>query len=361
MKILFVGLGTKDAMGEMYLRYCRLLSKSYSLYCLTNSHPTEEETKAVETLNVQITKRKPWTYFSLFKFIKMARFIGKVRPDLVFVFTCNLYNFLLMPFFKKYPLVCQIHDPLPHSGTPRMVRYLMLKEMGMFYKYSQKIVVAGDALRDKVISLSSLTPNSVSVIHFPLLSVDPEDDKIGNRNQELTNDVLFFGRNEFYKGLDVLCDALKLARTKPRTILVFKGDLEKVYRNKLDFGENVRIINSYIPGKELANLIASSKVCVFPYRDGTGTSTVGQSYQYGTPVIASNVGVFSEIVGDGGILVPPEDPKSLAKAIDSIVESPNLRQQLSDNSISLCETYFSKDKFISSYESVFLEAIRKKE
>lgn len=49
----------------------------------------------------------------------------------------------------------------------------------------------------------------------------------------------------------------------------------------------------------------------------------------GCPVVASDVGGLSEILGDGrGILVPPGDPDALAGALDELLDDPRTRHRL---------------------------------
>jgi glycosyltransferase involved in cell wall biosynthesis len=48
----------------------------------------------------------------------------------------------------------------------------------------------------------------------------------------------------------------------------------------------------------------------------------------GVPVVASRVGGLPEVVGDAGVLVPPDDPETLADALISLAERPDLRADL---------------------------------
>jgi glycosyltransferase involved in cell wall biosynthesis len=355
MKLLFLGLGTKDAMYEMYVRYCAALRSFTDLYCLTNKSPTSSETMATKTLNVEFSRSKPWTYLSLKKLRLMKKFILELNPDVVFIFTCAPSNIFLMRTLKRFPLICQIHDPVPHSGTAFLTRFLVKLQIKQFYRYSQKIVVSNESIKKTVLLNSKLPEAIIGVIHFPLLPVDKRCESIQIPGVKPSNDILFFGRNEYYKGLDVLSKALKLTKTNPKVVLICRGSFKKAYKKDLSFPEGTIIINSYISGEDLAKYIMESKVCVFPYRDGTGTSTVGQCYQYGTPVIASAVGAFPECVGDGGILVPPENPPELARAIDRVLEYPSLRDSLSKKALNFCQKYFSEEDFRNLYQRAFEE------
>ena len=49
----------------------------------------------------------------------------------------------------------------------------------------------------------------------------------------------------------------------------------------------------------------------------------------GVPVITSNVACLPEIAGDGAVFVDPKSPGELAAAIERVLTSPSLRDQLS--------------------------------
>jgi glycosyltransferase involved in cell wall biosynthesis len=353
MKLLFLGLGTKDAMYEMYVRYCNLFSKVIDLYCVTNEKPVQEETKAIRTLNIKLSRSEPLSYLSLKKVSQIKHFIREVNPDIVYIFTCSPLNIFLMPFLKRYPIVTQIHDPIPHSGTSLLNRILFFIQKKQFYRYSKKIVVAGENLKKTIDKDCSACKSKTVVIHFPLLYVDPMNINVCKQTGKYSSDLLFFGRNEYYKGLDILADALKIAKTKPSLTIICKGSFQKAYKKALNFPSNTKIINSYISGKDLANYISHSKICVFPYRDATGTSTVGQSFQFGTPVIASNVGTFSEYIGDSGVLVPPENAKALADAIDLLCGNESIREEYCNRAVMRCKNFFSDSCFITDYLNLF--------
>lgn len=47
-----------------------------------------------------------------------------------------------------------------------------------------------------------------------------------------------------------------------------------------------------------------------------------------TPVVATDVGATSEVVGPGGLLVPQRQPQALAQAVSSLLQNPEKRQDM---------------------------------
>ena len=67
--------------------------------------------------------------------------------------------------------------------------------------------------------------------------------------------------------------------------------------------------------EEAASLVSALDVLVVPSRyEGFGLAAA-EAMLLGVPVVASRTGGLEEVVGDSGMLVPPEDPAALAAAI----------------------------------------------
>src|SRR5207245_2798836 len=59
----------------------------------------------------------------------------------------------------------------------------------------------------------------------------------------------------------------------------------------------------------------------------------------GIPVVASDSGSLPEVIGDGGLLVPPGDPRALAAALDRLAGDPAERARLGKAARSRAEHY----------------------
>ena len=80
-------------------------------------------------------------------------------------------------------------------------------------------------------------------------------------------------------------------------------------------------------------LIENTKVVVCPYTDETQSGVVMTAFAFNKPVIASNLGSFSEVIKDGitGFLVPPQDSDVLASRINMLISNPVLIEQMRNN------------------------------
>lgn len=80
---------------------------------------------------------------------------------------------------------------------------------------------------------------------------------------------------------------------------------------------------------ELAHLYARASVFALPSRfEGYGL-VFAEALACGLPVIAGAVGPVPALIGDGGLLVPPDDEQALAVALRTITTDPTLRTRLS--------------------------------
>ena len=135
--------------------------------------------------------------------------------------------------------------------------------------------------------------------------------------------AVFFGYVRHYKGLDTLLEAWAAVRRERPATLVVAGDFYEdaaPYRRlaAVAGGEDaVRLMEGYLPDEEVEALFKAADVAVLPYRSATQSGVTHVAYALGVPVITTDVGGLAETVkpGETGLVVPPEDPMALARAI----------------------------------------------
>ncbi len=128
--------------------------------------------------------------------------------------------------------------------------------------------------------------------------------------------LLFVGRFDRQKGVDILLDALRALRDSTFAYLVGSAVLGD--GALLELPSNVRT-TGWLSGPDLAAFYETADVLVSPSRwEGFGLTAV-EAMRAGLPVIATRVGGLAEVVDHGvtGLLVEPNSSAALVEAIRS--------------------------------------------
>ena len=172
------------------------------------------------------------------------------------------------------------------------------------------------------------------------------------------NVILYVGRFDPRKGIETLVRAVGSNRVKqhPNLQLIIVGGST---RGKKDGKERARIegivkeldiekITTFagrIEHQELAYYYAAANVCVVPSHYEPFGLVAIESMASGTPVIASEVGglKFTVVNEFTGLLVPPQDEKAFAEAIDRVLSYPAWARQLEKEARKRVASMFSWD------------------
>lgn len=178
-----------------------------------------------------------------------------------------------------------------------------------------------------------------------------EPPKISNAPEE--NFILSLGRLVATKGLDNLIEAMPDIDTK--LILCGKGPAEKHLRKLVSRKglEDKVEFRGYVSEEEKNRLIDSCKLFVMPSLFESFGLAALEVLGHGKPLVFSEVNGLPETVGKGGIGVPPNDPKSISEAVNSILSDDDLRHDLSLKARAQAET-FVWNKYIGEYENILV-------
>ncbi|MDX6663309.1 MAG: phosphatidyl-myo-inositol alpha-mannosyltransferase [Solirubrobacterales bacterium] len=142
--------------------------------------------------------------------------------------------------------------------------------------------------------------------------------------------VLFVGRPEERKGLPVLLTAFGgLVEHVPSRLTIIGADGDEIERYLTD-PEVARHIDARgrVSHDELWRALHEADVLCAPSLAGESFGMVlTEAFAAGTPVIASAIAGYSDVVSDGvdGVLVPPADPQTLAEALQTMYVEPERR------------------------------------
>jgi len=164
----------------------------------------------------------------------------------------------------------------------------------------------------------TVVPNGVNIEHAPH----------GPKATSHELRVLFIGRAEERKGLPVLLrafDALK--DTVPARLGIIGTDRSEVRRMLTDPDLEEHIdFHGRVSSEELWHQLHHADVLAAPSLSGESFGMIlTEAFAAGTPVIASGIAGYSDVVTDGhdGVLVPPGDPQRLAEELQRAYLEPD--------------------------------------
>ena len=239
------------------------------------------------------------------------------------------------------PFVLEVNAPLVEEAA----RYRGLGDVPTWRAREQALLSSADAViavsggvRDHVVA-TGVSAAQVFVVHNGV-DVGAFQMAVGSPTRQpgrVDNEVVigFAGSLKPWHGVDVLLRAFAEVPGRPRLLVVGEGpmraDLEAL-ASSLDLTSAVRFVGA-VPHVEMPVVLAAMNIGVAPYtaQDSFYFSPlkVAEYLAAGLPVVASDQGDLREVVGDAGLLVPPDDVAALAAALARLCRDPGLRQTLS--------------------------------
>jgi glycosyltransferase involved in cell wall biosynthesis len=183
-------------------------------------------------------------------------------------------------------------------------------------KITDRIVCISEHDKNTAIEVG-ISPKKLTVIHNAVNTQTPAMKAVTATWPEKKLRLLFVGRLDRQKGVDILLSALTLLDDNVHAVIAGASVLAD--DKNLVMPANVSKIGWLTPG-ELETLFANAHVLIVPSRwEGFGL-IAAEAMRAGLPVIASNVGGLTEVVADQvtGIIVPAESPEALANTIKNL-------------------------------------------
>lgn len=188
--------------------------------------------------------------------------------------------------------------------------------------------------------------------------------------------LLFVGRIEPLKGLDVLIEAISIMhqnevlKENPFCLTIIGGEGEESTEDENIEISRIKALSEKYGLRDLVTFLGKKNQDSLPYYYSAAEAVVVPS-QYesfgmvaleamacGTPVVASQIGGLAYLVQDGvtGFTVPVDDPLELANRLTSLITDPGLRDRMGKQAVQVAQDY-AWDKIASKLLVVYEELL----
>ncbi len=250
--------------------------------------------------------------FRLSRFLALRKVIYAFSPDAIYAPFEVLWGPVLFRMLRNIPLVYTVHDVIPHTGTGRVQKMIHKSTI----RLAKKIIILNHKDLPLISVASGLPKDKIKVIsHAAFSCYRTSSDK--GKTKQIYHTVLFVGRIDKYKGVNLLLDAFEevVKYKKIHLIIAGKGDLS-AYEDQLQrLKPHITLINRWIDDSEFEDLFKKIDFVVLPYLEATQSGVIAMSFGFGKPVIATKVGALEEQVAEGTGMLVEVSSQALSKAI----------------------------------------------
>lgn len=240
------------------------------------------------------------------------------------------------------PAIITIHDLTTllfgqfHTRSNRLYQRIALPVMA---RRAKTIITDSESTRQDVIAHLQVEAQKVHTVHlgidhrrFTLRPHAEAQERMRSAHALTRPYILSLGTLEPRKNLLTLLDAfVQLPGDRPQLVLAGKPGWDNnalvQQVEAMGLGQDVRLLG-FVADALLPDLYAAAEVFVYPsLYEGFGLPPL-EAMACGVPVIASNRSSLPEVCGDAALLVDPVDTQGLAKALESVLQSPRLQLEL---------------------------------
>ena len=270
------------------------------------------------------------------------------------------------------PSIVTFHDmtfflyPELHTRTKRIFFPQAIKSSS---RRADFVITVSESTRQDAIRLLGLSPDRVITIQhgvdrsFRPLNTIEFGKRVAYKYRLPSKFILYVGLIEPRKNLPLLINAYKKLvdnGTDHNLVLVgrfgwmFDELLQQI--EKLSLTDKV-ILTGYVEQEDLPMVYNLCDLFVYPtLYEGFGLPAL-EAMACGIPVITTDVSSLPEIVGEAGLLVPPDDVEALFQGINNVLNDEDLRLNMARRGTEQAAK-FSWDRAARSTLEVYRQAIK---
>lgn len=301
---------------------CRRLGKEHEVFVLTSRLPGTEEREEMDGYTVV---RLPSSFLNIYnppyvRISKVKEALRELGPDIVDLHYRWAGSLIRGVLGYEGPKIYTCHNTLgegvglTHYASELNDR-LFLRHLHRF----DRIVCVSDYMRNDVAARGFSKDRLLTIYN----GVDVPDAPCLDGSY-----ILSLGRLVRLKGLDSLIRAME--HTDCQLRICGEGpERRNLERLSQHLGLTDRIdFMGWISEEEKFRMLCECRMFVIPSVHEAYGMVAAEAMSYGKPVIASNTGGLPEVVGDAGMLIPAQNERALAEAINSLDRDPERRRLL---------------------------------
>lgn len=253
----------------------------------------------------------------------------------------------LLPVLRRARSVFTLHDAAyllyPEYHLPQNRIFLRLM-MPRFLRRADMVITVSEATRRDAARFYRLPAGKLRVIpegvepHFRPVTDPAALAEVSRRYGLPARYILTVGTLEPRKNLVTLLEAYAALREAGRTPGVglvlaggkgwlFEETLARLRALGLDADPAV-VLTGYVPEADLPAILGGAEVFAFPsVFEGFGLPPL-EAMACGVPVICSNASSLPEVVGQAGLLLPPQDVSAWVGALEQVLVTPARQAEL---------------------------------
>ena len=279
------------------------------------------------------------------------------------------------------PTVVKLHTPTYlcdqlngyPSGSGRRATWFGERAERRATRHATLVTSPSASLLAEVSERWGLDPSRTRVVPNPLDGDLFSDTRTISRADDL---VLYVGRLEPRKGVEVLADAMaKVRNMRPGVRVRFIGRDQPSGVSGVTMAQKLRsaiegaggvfrqvIFDDAVKREELPAAYAGAAIAVVPSLYENFPYTCLEAMASGCAVIGSRVGGISEIIEDGvdGLLVEPGSPEEMTRSIVRLIDEPGLCVRLAGQARETVRERFSVAAVTTATVNVYREAIERR-
>jgi len=277
-----------------------------------------------------------WQFFILFRIV----FLDKID----FLLVPSTYLLPAINIFTSMGVI--IHDlttflPKIKKTHKKLTVWREKLVLGRALKNSSKIFTVSDNTKSDLIAKFDLEKEKITTIYAApqILDMTCLSKDIFVKHKIPDDYILFVGTLEPRKNIIGLIKSFSLIKNEiPTFKLLIVGKRGWYYDAIFELVEKLKledriIFTGYVDNEDLSCLYRNATCFIYiSFYEGFGMPPV-EAMSFGLPVIVSNNSSLAEIIGDGGVLVNPNNEKEVSKAIKTVLHDKEYSKQLSQRAI----------------------------